>query len=222
MLTVTRRIARSATLTGAFAALLAAVAVSPALADGPAPPGPDASAPPVTVATAPDTSNCTLPALTQTFQHWGDNHWYAPVPGQSDAGFDGTGWTLDGGASIVTTTLPDGSSGTVLDLPSGATATSPSICIDSTYPTARAWATTVIPGAKVQFSVSYSGLPSWNHPQATATINGKGHAWGLTQPLPLKPPKTEGWQMARFVFAAGGSGGESEIVDYWVDPYSRG
>jgi hypothetical protein len=34
--------------------------------------------------------------------------------------FTGTGWTLSGGAKVVSATLADGTTGTVLDLPSGA------------------------------------------------------------------------------------------------------
>src|ERR1700748_2510925 len=71
-----------------------------------------------------DTSWCMSPLLTQPFSGAKDSNWYTLMPGESSGGFDGTGWTLSGGAKIVTTTEADGSTGTVLDLPSGSTAVS--------------------------------------------------------------------------------------------------
>jgi hypothetical protein len=37
-----------------------------------------------------------------------DFNWYAYAPGTSGAGFDATGWTLSGGASVVQTKLAGG------------------------------------------------------------------------------------------------------------------
>src|SRR5438874_1204907 len=86
---------------------------------------------------AKETSQCKEPTLTQPFQDAGDNNYYVLAPGQTPGNFEGTGWTLSGGASIKTTTLADGSTGYVLDLPSGSKAVSPSFCVTSLYPTER-------------------------------------------------------------------------------------
>jgi hypothetical protein len=57
-----------------------------------------------------DTSACVPPELSQPFLWADDPRWYTPAPGVSAAGFDGAGWTLTGGASIVQAQLPDGTS----------------------------------------------------------------------------------------------------------------
>src|SRR5690349_18923507 len=75
------------------------------------------------------TAGCIAPALTQPFAQINDHSNYMLAPGQSDGQFQGTGWTLSGGASIVTATLPDGGAGQVLDMPSGSKAVSPVICV---------------------------------------------------------------------------------------------
>jgi hypothetical protein len=45
-----------------------------------------------------DTSWCTNPLLSRPFVSDGDTNEYMLVPGQSPGEFDGTGWTLTGGA----------------------------------------------------------------------------------------------------------------------------
>src|SRR5437763_12095180 len=80
-----------------------------------------------------DTSFCAVGQFTQPFTSLKDNNWYEPAPGFDRDGFSGSGWTLEGGAHVVAT-----DDGPVLDLPSGARATSPTLCVQSNYPTARA------------------------------------------------------------------------------------
>src|ERR1700733_5298612 len=72
-----------------------------------------------TTTTSVDTSSCTAPTLSQPFLAWGDTNWYALAPGETADDFAGAGWTLKGGAKIVTATLEDGTTGSVLDLPGG-------------------------------------------------------------------------------------------------------
>src|SRR5436309_15980465 len=101
--------------------------------------------------------------------------------------FDATGWTLNGGARIVTTTLHDGSTSTVLDLPSGSKAMSPEVCVTSAYPTARGWVRDVKGSEGVFFYVSYAGTSSWTTPKNTGQIHGNGTNWGLVTPVNLQP-----------------------------------
>ena len=84
-------------------------------------------------ATPVQTSACSEPsyAFSQPFSSVKDSNWYTLAPGQSVNSFDATGWTLSGGAKLVTTTLADGSTGTVLDLPAGATAVTPPMCVSA-------------------------------------------------------------------------------------------
>ena len=77
------------------------------------------------------------PTLTQPFAPLTDTNYYAPLPGESWDGFSATGWSLSGGAKVVSTKLADGTTGTALDLPASANAVSPSMCITSDYPSAR-------------------------------------------------------------------------------------
>jgi hypothetical protein len=111
-----------------------------------------------------DTSICSNPVLSQPFVSAGDFNWYMLMPGETPGNFDGSGWTLSGGAKIVTTTIADGSTASVLDLPSGSRAVSPTICVTSAYPTARAMVRDVVGSEGIFFYVSYEGTSTWKTP----------------------------------------------------------
>ena len=164
-----------------------------------------------------DTSWCTNPLLSQPFLSSGDSNMYALVPGQGAGGFDGTGWTLSGGAKIVTSTLADGTTGSVLDLPSGAAAISPTICVTSAYPTARMRVRDVAGSAGVSFYVSYDGTKTWKKPLNTGQVQGNGTAWTLANPVDIEPSTTPGWQPVRFMLQ-GGKKSESDVYALYVDP----
>jgi hypothetical protein len=169
-------------------------------------------------------NDCSAPTLTQPFLSWGDQNYYALAPGQDPGSFNGTGWTLTRGASVVTTTLADGSTNTVLDLPSGSRAVSPTMCVDSTYPTARAMVRDVGGPGGVGFLASYQNTSGWNYPQFTAWIGGTpGADWTPSNPINLQPSTMPGWQLARFTFvAAGVTGSEFQLYNFYVDPYRKG
>lgn len=92
------------------------------------------------VASAPD---CTPKPTTQPFKPWGDSTPYNLAPGGSFEGGAG-GWSLAGGASIVTDNEPWKVAGSThtrsLRLPPGATATSPVICVGLEHPSLRFFA----------------------------------------------------------------------------------
>jgi hypothetical protein len=185
-------------LGGALALLLTTVTATPAIAS----------------AAAGDATTCTAPDLVQPFLSWGDDNWYTLAPGESADNVDGSGWSLSGGAGLVTTGLADGATGSVLDLPSGATAISPPICVDSDYPTARTLinATT---HAKLKVGVSYVGGKS----QMSGVLQGDGRGWELSQPLKLHPGNGDGWQIVRFEFDSDGADGrDAQLYDFYVDP----
>lgn len=165
-----------------------------------------------------DTSWCTNPLLSQPFAADGDTNQYMLVPGQSPDDFDGAGWTLSGGAHIVDATLADGSTGSVLDLPSGSEAVSPTICVQSNYPDARAMVRDVAGSQGVLFGVSYEGRPSWYVPRATGHLHGKKNEWVLSDPVDVKPSGQPGWQPVRFVLAPLGIKTETQVYDFYVDP----
>jgi hypothetical protein len=198
---------RAAIVSGAFF-LLAAVSAAPAMA----------ASPPMPAGSGGDTSTCTDPVLSQPFLWAKDSNWYTLVPGESANAFDGSGWTLGGGAQVLNTQLQDGTAGTVLDLPSGAYAVSPTICVSSDYPTARTFVRNVAGAEGIQFYVSYAGTNTWTNPKNTGQFHGQQTNWSLSDPINLQPPNASGWQMVRFGFVAGGKTSDFQLYDFNVDP----
>jgi hypothetical protein len=166
-------------------------------------------------ATPAQTSACSQPnySITQPFAGLGDTNWYTLAPGQDAGGFNGAGWTLTGGARVVTTTLADGTTGRVLDLPAGSTAVSPPMCVNSDYPTARADLRQVASGSGTSVSVSYTGGKTDG--QSSGVVNG-GSTWGASRVFQLHAGSLSGWQLAQYTFQ--GSKGEVQLDDFWVDP----
>ena len=172
-----------------------------------------AGAPPVAPA------DCAEPPLTQPFLGWGDERSYVLAPGQEAGSFLGDGWTLTDGASIVTTEVADGGSAQVLDMPSGATAVSPTMCVDATYPIARTMVRNVAGGEGVDFYVSYANTKTWDKPKNTGKLKGKKTGWTLSDAVKTNPGKGDEWQLARFVFVARGKKSAFQLYDFYVDPY---
>lgn len=158
------------------------------------------------------TSSCTDPVLSQPFLSSGDAHNYTLVPGQDGNGFNGSGWTLSGGANAA---------GGVLDLPSGSKAVSPTICVTAEYPKARMMVRNVRGAEGVLFYVSYANTPSWTQPKNTGQVHGTGTALTLSEPINLQPPNVSGWQLVRFTLVPGGKTSEFQVRDFWVDPFAR-
>ncbi|MGN6216111.1 MAG: hypothetical protein ACTHN7_04015 [Solirubrobacterales bacterium] len=167
------------------------------------------------------TAECGEPSLSQHFLPANDRNWYAPVPGQDDEGFEGEGWTLSGGASIVSTTDAKGQPVSVLNLPSGSKAVSPTVCVTREYPTARMLVRNLVGSEGVFFYVSYAGTSTWNKPKNTGQVHGTGTAWTLATPINLQPNGVDGWQLVKFTFIPGGKASLFQIYDFWVDPFAR-
>jgi hypothetical protein len=75
--------------------------------------------------------------MSQPFAQFGDNQSYTPVPGGSFES-NAAGWTLKGGASVVSGNEPFAASGShSLSLPAGSSATSPFMCVGALSPTLR-------------------------------------------------------------------------------------
>jgi hypothetical protein len=143
------------------------------------------------------------------------------MPGETPGNFDGSGWTLSGGAKIVTTTIADGSTASVLDLPSGSRAVSPTICVTSAYPTARAMVRDVVGSEGIFFYVSYEGTSTWKTPKNTGQMHGNGTAWTLATPVNLQPYNTVGWQPMRITLIPGGKTSDFELYNLYVDPHAK-
>ena len=171
---------------------------------------------------SPQTSACSSPgyALSQPFPVGHDSDWYTLAPGQGADSFDGAGWVLSGGATIVTTTLADGSTGTVLNLPAGSTAVSPPMCVDSQYPTARIDVRDVSGPPSVRTLVAYTGTRSWGNPTAAGNVPGSS-GWSVSPPIQLHPGNLFGWQEAQYTFESRSKGSDSQLYDFYVDPRCR-
>ena len=177
---------------------------------------------PAQAATTPvDTSFCSNPLLTQPFLSDHDSNWYTLLPGETPGNFNGAGWTLSGGAKVVTTTLADGSTTSVLDLPSGSQAVSPTVCVTSDYPTARAMVQDVAGAEGVFFYVSYAGTNTWNTPKNTGQVHGSGTTWTPVTPVNLQPFNTAGWQPMRITLIPGGKTSDFRVYNLYLDPHAR-
>jgi hypothetical protein len=170
-------------------------------------------------ATLVKTSACSQPdySFTQPFASVKDSNWYTLAPGQSVNSCDGNGWTLTGGAKLVTTTLADGSTGTVLDLPAGATAVSPPMCVSAAYPSARAQVRDLVGAPSVHLFVQYTNTKSWDKPAAAGVFAGQTR-WVNSQPLDLHPGQLYGWQHEVFTLTGGDKGSDAQVYDFYVDP----
>ncbi len=165
-----------------------------------------------------ETSQCSEGSFSQPFRSLKDSNYYSLAPGQSESGFNGSGWTLSGGAKIVTTKLPNGSAGTVLDLPSGSKAVSPLVCVTKDYPVARAYVDNVVGSEGVFFYVSYQGTNTWTKPKNTGQIHGQNGAWEAVTPVNLQPENTAGWQPMKITLEPGGKTSDFQVYDLYLDP----
>jgi hypothetical protein len=184
---------------------------------------------PAQAATTPvDTSMCTTPVFSQPFLSWRDTNSYTLVSGQSADNFSGAGWVLSGGASLVTTTLADGTTGSVLDLPTGSQAVSPTICVASDYPDARMMVSNLSGsnGGEMDFAVSYAGTSSATTPQQTGTFKttsnqGVSGNWLLSAPADMQPGSAPGWQPMQITLTPSGpKKTDFQIYNLYVDPRS--
>ena len=162
---------------------------------------------------------CQAQPFSQPFTSVNDTSNYVLVPGESAGAFDGSGWELSGGARVVQAPLSGGGTASVLDLPGGSKAVSPTFCVTTEYPTARAVARNVKGPQGVGFGVSYEGTPSWKAPRNTGQMHGaKPSEWTVSAPVNMQPENVLGWQHVRITLTAGGPGSENELYDLYVDP----
>ena len=174
---------------------------------------------------------CPGQTFAQPFEALGDANYYTLVEG-SEFNSPSEGWELFGGAHVLNTTRPDGSTGAALDLPSGSAAVSPPVCVTLQYPTARMWTNTVQGKSNVAVSVAYANTKTASKPKQVGTIqeNSSGHGsgevegWTLSAPFNVQPElggKVEETRQVRFIFASGGKGSDTQLYGLYVDPRMR-
>lgn len=177
-----------------------------------------APAAPAAVAAKGKAAVCEGQVLTQPFLAYGDTHDYTLVPG-GEFNSANEGWTLSGGAKVVSALRPSGQSGGVLSLPSGSRAVSPPMCVTLRYPMSRTWVDSAAGGKPVKVSVSYAGTPSELAPQEVGTLKARYGAWTLGRfgVEPALGGTEESAREVQFVFE-GAAKGTNEIWGVWVDP----
>jgi hypothetical protein len=164
-------------------------------------------------------SLCPSASFTQPFLDAGDNDWYTLVDGQTPGNFDGGGWTLDGGASVVPNDGPGGNTGNVLDLPSGSSAVSPPLCVTADYPHLRTMVRDVEGSEGVKVFVSYAGTKTEDDPKKVGRVDGEGDDWTLSDPVKLRADKDDpGLQTVRLTLQARGRSSRFQVYDLYMDP----
>jgi hypothetical protein len=173
---------------------------------------------------APAGAALTCPAQTTTkpFVPWLDSGNYTQV--QNGALESTSGWTLTGGAKLVTGNEPwkvnAGTDSRSLLLPSGSSATSPGLCVTLLHPTLRFFATNTGPATttlKVEAVTTLLGVK-------TTTPVGLlvAGSWQPTLPLAfldnlLSPVSGT----VQFRFTPVGSSSGWRVDDVYVDPYKQ-
>jgi hypothetical protein len=170
------------------------------------------------------TGACNEAALSQPFARWGDQSTYELAPGGD---FEGSlaGWTLSGGATRVAGSEPFGATGSVgsysLALAAGASAQSPYVCVNASYPTFRFFARNSGLLSTVLVQVVYkTALGTVALPLGTVALSGE---WQPTLPMLTGSVAagliTGGTAQAALRFTA--LTGSSRIDDVFVDPRMR-
>jgi hypothetical protein len=171
---------------------------------------------------------CDYRGAEQVFRPWGDNHFYVLAP---DGGFEagGAGWALSGGAATVAGNesffLNDPADSRSLSLPAGSSAVSPPICMSLDTPIFRLLArNTGDPSAGLRVEASYKLLglirtktlstvkagPEWAPAQEMSTVLTLSTIVGTLIPSSIQIRITPV-----------GSGGQWQVDDLFIDPFSR-
>lgn len=171
---------------------------------------------------------CDYRGAEQVFRPWGDNHFYVLAP---DGGFEGggSGWSLSGGAATVAGNesfyLNDSADSRSLSLPAGSSALSPPICMSLDTPIFRLLArNTGDPSAGLRVEASYKLLglvrtktvstvkadPNWAPSQQMSTVLTLSTIVGTLIPSSIQIRITPV-----------GSGGQWQVDDLYIDPFSR-
>jgi hypothetical protein len=164
--------------------------------------------------------SCPGQQLSQPFAPWLDRASYTLV---DDGGFESgaLGWTLKGGAAVVSGNEPwrvrGAGDSRSLSLPAGAQATSPATCIGVLHPTARFFARSLGGALKVDATITIARI---SVPVPVGVVVA-GSSFAPTLPLPLvanlTAPLAVGGATVTLTFTA--LGGAVQIDDLYIDPF---
>jgi hypothetical protein len=168
----------------------------------------------------------TCGASGQPFAQFGDYRSYFPIPNN---GFESgsKGWTLSGGARVITANEPwhvNGSGSWALSLAPGATATSPATCINLLNPSFRMFARSAAADRDLKVQILFRGLTG----NVLGVLNfasfdsGRYADWQPSQDVPsvLALPLLTVSAQIRFTSVA--SSGTWQVDDIFVDPARTG
>lgn len=155
-------------------------------------------------------SACSYAKGEQVFEAWGDPRLYVLVPDGDFAG-GGAGWTLEGGAAVVSETL---------SLPAGGSAVSPSLCVSKETPFFRAMARdNGVGGSKLQVEVLYEDVDTVRNRVVGSDRQGD---WDPTQPLAQNYGlATQGGSDSSVRIQITAVGGGWRVDDFYIDPFAR-
>jgi hypothetical protein len=169
-------------------------------------------------------------ALSTPFKPWLDFSSYTLVPG-GDFERSLTGWSLNGGASLISGSEPWAVTGSLgrssLSLPAGATAATAPVCVDLTRQTFRFFArnASVSVTATLKVDILYATASgAWRTIVAGAMTTAGIGGWQVspiyvnTSSLALLSGLSH--PSIRYRFTA--VGGRWQVDDLFIDPYSRG
>lgn len=179
--------------------------------------------------TAGTSETCSDPTLEQPFSALGDSRDYVLAPGGDFADPAAPGWSLEGGAVVVSSTDPfelgAGGDSYSLSLPTGASATSPLMCVDLRFPTMRfLGAQTALRDGDLDVEVLYPEAEdvhkrTWH--KSTSLKSKSTDGWRVTKDIKLQPDlasKRAGWRMVALRFSAEDDRGSWLVDDVYVDP----
>lgn len=169
---------------------------------------------------------CPEVGTTRAFGPWGDDADYAEMPGGSFE--DGLTWTQTGSPELVAAGNPlevNGVSSTAVLLRAADSITSPSICIDETYPTLRFVLRGMDPSSKLKLDVLWTGENGRPEQTRLDDHDAKQYgAWGLSRIVRLRDavPRGEAVRDIRLRFSVKGATGAWLLDDVYIDPFRRG
>jgi hypothetical protein len=179
--------------------------------------------------TAESDTTCTNPLLVKPFAGFGDRRDYVLAPGGAFEGGIAPGWQISGGGKIA---AGGRSSAASLSLPPGATAVTPAMCIDLSFPHMRFYSKAMGTAAEAKVGVevvypdvrapAFEEIKQFDGKQGTAA----GSGWRLSDDVDLKPDlggKTNATRRVALRFTSLGTrrGGDVRIDDVYVDPKRR-
>jgi hypothetical protein len=170
------------------------------------------------------TASCSSVSSNQLLSSLGDSNLYAPLPGGT---FEdgGQGWSYNN-ASVVSGNEPwnvvNANDSQSLNISAGGSATSPVLCVDSTFPSFRFFANNNGNSGKLTVQARYTTSTGYSGTQwVTGLSAGQYSEWAPTPSVALGSQVPAGMTVnVQFVFIASNPSSWN-IDDVLVDPYAK-